>query len=116
MSVVSLRQSFGPDHVREVPDMQGVYTLWDGKECVYVGHTPWNISLRDQLRKLLELQQGGALEVSHFMWETTPTPKTREGELVSQIAERQGKLPRYNGPGSPLQPESTCVTDLRARL
>lgn len=116
MRVASLPRKLTLEHVRETPDVQGVYTLWDGAECVYVSHTPWNISLRDQLRKLLELQQGGAIEVSHFMWETTPTPKTREGELVAQIAERQGKLPRYNGPGSPLQPESTCVTDLRARL
>jgi hypothetical protein len=116
MRIASLPRKLTREHVRKTPDVQGVYALWDGAECVYVGHTPWNISLRDQLRKLHELQQQGVIELSHFTWETTPTPKTREGELVSQIVEKQGRLPRYNRPGSPLQPESTCVTDLRARL
>lgn len=115
MRVASLPRSFTPENVRETPDIQGVYTLWDGAECVYIGHTPRNISLRDHLRRLLELQQAGVIELSHFTWETTPTPKTREAELVSQFVEKQGKPPRYNHPGSPLQPEGTCVTDLRAR-
>ena len=116
MCVASLPRNLTPEHVRETPDVQGVYTLWDGAECVYIGHTPRNISLRDRLRKLFELQQQGAIELSHFTWETTPTPKTREAELVSQFVEKQGKVPRYNRPGSPLQLETTCVTDLRARL
>lgn len=112
MRVASLRWRLSPETIRGTPDLQGTYTLWDGGECVYVGHTAWNSSLRDRLRELFALQQEGVIDFSHFTWEITPTPKTREMDLVSQ----QGKLPRYNRPGSPLQRPSTCVTDLRARV
>lgn len=115
MQVASLRWRFTPAFVRETPDVQGVYSLWDGDECVYIGHTPWNMSLRDCLRQPLALQQQGVIDVSHFTWETTPTPKTREGDLLSIFIHKQGKLPRYNRDGSPLQPTRTCVTDIRAR-
>jgi len=40
--------------------------MWDGKECVFVGHTPWNHSLRQCLREHLALKDGGAIRASHF--------------------------------------------------
>ncbi len=79
MGVASLRCTLTPKPLGATPDLQGVFTLWDGAECVYVGHTPWNTSLRDRLRELFALQQEGDIEASHYAWETTPTPKTREG-------------------------------------
>ena len=94
--------------------MQGAFTLWNGNECVYVGHTPWNNSLRDCLRQHLALLQEHVIDASHFTWETTSTPKTREGDLLAQCIQKHGKLPRYNRPDSPLRPTNTCVTDLRA--
>jgi len=115
MGVASLRCALTLQSVRETPDLQGVFTLWDANECVYVGHTPWNSSLRDCLRELFALQQEGGIDASHFSWETTATPKTREGDLLSLWLEKNGKLPRYNRTDSPLQPQTACVTDLRAR-
>ena len=103
------------DSVRETPDQQGVFTLWDAEECVYIGHTPWNTALRDGLRELLALQQEGVIQASHFSWEATPMPKTREGDLLAASAAKHGKLPRYNRPDSPLRPPQDCITDLRAR-
>jgi hypothetical protein len=61
------------------------------------------------------LQQEGVIDASHFAWETTPMPKTREGDLLANCLHRQGKLPRYNRPDSPLRPPKDCITDLRAR-
>ena len=95
--------------------MQGVFTLWDANECVYIGHTPWNHSLRDCLREHLALQHEHVIEASHFTWETTATPKTREGDLLAVSINKHGRLPRYNREDSPLRPQRTCVTDLRAR-
>lgn len=115
MRVASLRWKLSPESVRETPDLQGVYSLWDKADCVYIGHTPWNLSLRDRLRELLVLQQDGAIEASHFTWETTPTPKTREAELIALWAEKSGKLPRYNRGDSPMPQAKGCVTDLRAK-
>lgn len=111
MPVASLRWQLHADLVRETPDEQGVFTLWDAEECVYIGHTPWNTSLRDRLREHLALQQQGVIHASHFTWETTAVPKTREGELLA----KQDRLPRYNRPDSPLPRPPECVTDLRAR-
>jgi hypothetical protein len=116
MRVASLRWRFTAERVRETPDLQGVYTLWDGKECVYVGHTPWNRSLQQCLRAHLALSDEGAIRASHFTWETTSTPKSREQEVLERRVEKaQGRLPRYNLPNSPLAPTKTSVTDLHAR-
>lgn len=101
--------------VREIPDVQGVFTLWDGDECVFVGHTPWNRSLHECLRRHLALKDEGVIRASHFTWETSSTPKSRERELLCLVSERLGRAPRYNGPGSPLAPPSASITDLRAR-
>jgi len=114
MRIASLRWGFTVERVREIPDVQGVFTLWDGKECVYVAHTPWNRSLQQCLREHLAQNEAGAIHVSHFTWETSSTPKGREDELLRQKTERQGRLPRYNLPGSPLEPTRSSVTDLRA--
>jgi len=116
MGVASLRWRLTAERVRETPDVQGVFTLWDGAECVYVGHTPWNRSLQRCLREHLALTDQGAIRASHFMWETTSIPKSRDQELLALARERLGKLPLYNRPGSPLAPTKTSVTDLRARF
>lgn len=115
MRVASLPRPFTTEHVRQTPDLQGAFTLWDGAECVYVGHTPWNRSLQECLRQHLALRDEGVIHASHFTWETTATPKSRESQLLSLSVQKQGRLPRYNRPESPLRPPKTSITDLRAR-
>jgi hypothetical protein len=115
MQVASLPSSFTPERVRETPDVQGVFTLWDGNECVYVGHTPWNRSLPECLREHLALRDEGVIRASRFTWETSSTPKGREYQLLALSIEKHGKLPRYNRSDSPLRPTRTSITDLRAR-
>lgn len=115
MGVASLRCTLSRESVRATPDLQGVFTLWDGAECVYVGHTPWNTSLRDRVREFFTLQQEGRIDASHVAWETTSTPKTRAGDLLLLCLEKNGKLPRYNHADSPLRPQNASITDLRAR-
>ena len=113
MPVASLPSSFTPERVRETPDIQGVFTLWDGNECVYVGHTPWNRSLPQCLGQYLALRDEGVIRASRFAWETTSTPKSREYQLLSLSIEKHGRLPRYNRGDSPVQPPRTSITDLR---
>jgi hypothetical protein len=115
MRVASLRCTFTLDSVRETPDLQGAFTLWDANECVYVGHTRWNTSLRDCLRECLALRDEGVIDASHFAWETTSIAKTREADLLALCITKHGKLPRYNREDSPMGPPRGCVTDLRAR-
>lgn len=115
MRLASLPGRFTPERVREIPDVQGVFTLWDGGECVYVGHTPWNRSLRQCLQQHRALCEYGVISASHFAWETTATPKEREAQLLSRMTRKQSATPRYNRPGSPLVPTRSSVTDLRTR-
>ncbi len=115
MRVASLRWDFTPQRVREIPDMQGVFTLWEGDECLYVGHTPYNRSLQACLCRLLELRDEGVIRASQFTWETTATPKGREYQLLALNVEKRGRLPRYNQAGSPLRSTASSITDLRAR-
>jgi hypothetical protein len=114
MRVASLRLRFTVERVRQTPDLQGVFALWDGRQCVYVGHTPWNRSLPQCLREHLALSDEGAIRVSHFSWETTSTPKTRERQVLARAKEKLGRLPLYNRPGSPLASIKSSITDLRA--
>jgi hypothetical protein len=115
MAVASLRWSFHADAVRDTPEQQGVFTLWDAGECVYIGHTPWNTTLRDRLKAYLGFREQGVIAASHFTWEATPTPKTREGDLVQLYLDKNGRVPRYNRADSPVRAAEDCVTDLRAR-
>lgn len=115
MRVASLKWRFTAQLVRQIPDVQGVFTLWNGKECVYVGSTPGNASLRDCLREHLVALHDGLIEATHFTWESTAMPRSREEELRARLARRQGKVPRYNRPGSPLRPRIEPITDLRGR-
>lgn len=115
MPVTSLKWQLDPAHVRETPDQQGVFTLWHEDECVYIGHTPWNTSLRDRLREHLALRDRGVIVASHYSWEATPTSKTRQADLLAACLAKQGALPRYNRSDSPLRATADCITDLRAR-
>jgi hypothetical protein len=109
MLVASLRWKLTPEHVRETPDVQGVFSLWDADECVYVAHTRGNRTLRDCLREHLLLRERGVIQATHFAWEITATPRSREADLLAAMR------PRYNQQNSPLRPEEATVTDLRAR-
>ena len=116
MRIASLRWPLSQDRVRQTPaDLQGVFTLWDGDECLYVGHTPWNRSLQTCLGQLLDLRDEGVIRGTHFTWETTAMPKSREYQLLALNLEKHGRLPRYNKAGSPLGGTNTSITDLRAR-
>ena len=114
MPVASLPSSFTPENVRKTPDVQGIFSLFDGGECVYIGHTPWNRSLPECLRHYLALRDEGVIHASRFTWETSSTPKGREYQLLALSIEKHGRLPRYNRGDSPLRPLRSSITDLRA--
>lgn len=96
MVVSSLKWRLDADSVRETPEYQGVLSLWDDAELVYIGHTKGNSSLRDNLRRFLALRDQGVLRATHMTWEITVTPKTREGDLLEVYLDKHGVLPLYN--------------------
>ena len=76
------------------PDTPGVFELWDGDELVYVGGTRRDRpSLRQEL--VHELLERGR-EVTHFSWEITYDPATRERELLAEFELTYHRAPRLN--------------------
>ncbi|MDQ5847351.1 MAG: hypothetical protein M3544_00075 [Pseudomonadota bacterium] len=96
MVVSSLKWRLDAESVRETPEFQGVLSLWDDAELVYIGHTKGNASLRDYSRRFLSLRDQGAVRATHMTWEITVTPKTREGDLLAVYLDKHGVLPLYN--------------------
>ena len=96
MPIASLRWRFDADTLRDVPEGPGVCTLWAANELVFIGRTEGTQTVRDLLRTFLGPVESHDLEVSHFTWEVTVTPKTRAGDLLDNYLERNGRLPRYN--------------------
>lgn len=61
------------------PDTPGVFELWQDDEVVYVGSTR---RLRGELvHRLLESHT----DATHFAWEITYDPLTRERELLAEL-------------------------------
>ncbi|HVL34989.1 MAG TPA: hypothetical protein VM489_04885 [Burkholderiales bacterium] len=115
MAIISLPRKLTARNVREAPEAQGVFTLWDGDERIYIGYTPGNRSLRDSLREHFALAERGVIAATHYSWETSAIGKTRQAEILAACLERNGRLPRYNREGSPLETLARSATDLRAR-
>ena len=55
MCVASLPRNLTPEHVRETPDVQGVYTLWDGAEWQQM--TLSSVDSQFQQLRLFQLQE-----------------------------------------------------------
>lgn len=72
------------------PDTPGVIELWDGDEVVYVGAAR---RLRGELvQRLLETDT----EATHFAWEISFDPQTRERELLAEYESEHHHPPRLN--------------------
>lgn len=81
--------------VTMAPDTPGVFELWEDEELVFVGSTR-NSTLRDQLiHRLLE----DRVEATHFSWEITFDPASRERELLAEFELQHHRPPRFNARG-----------------
>jgi hypothetical protein len=106
MFITSLKWKLDADAIGATPRTQGVVGLWDEEELVYIGATERNGYLPETLDRLLKLKQQGVIQVSHFTWEITITPRSWSGELLRAHFNTHGMLPRYNRAASPLSDES----------
>jgi hypothetical protein len=75
------------------PDTPGVIELWDDDELVYVGGTRGNGTLRSELPRELAAH---ASETTHFTWEITFDPESRERELLAEFERQHHRPPRFN--------------------
>jgi hypothetical protein len=83
--------------VSSAPDTPGVLELWDDEELVYVRGTRGETeTLRSVLiHEVLEHRR----QATHFSWEITFDPQSRERELLAEFESQNRHPPRLNSSG-----------------
>lgn len=80
--------------VQGAPNITGLYALWQDGDLIYVGRAA---SIRERLVEHLQRRVCPCTEqATHYSWELSLQPVTREVELLEQFKKRHGRLPRCN--------------------
>ncbi len=95
-----MRLHFDEQHVQDVPQEPGIFTLWDSQDLVYIGRTAPRSNLKEELAHALTMAMAEDLMATHFAYEVSVSPKTRASEELRAYFENWGRLPRYNGVSS----------------
>ena len=91
-----MRLRFVEQYVQDIPEVPGIFCLWDNQHLVYVGRTAPRSNLRAELQHALTMAMVDDMCASHFSYEVTNLPKTRAAEELREYFARWGSLPRYN--------------------
>lgn len=75
------------------PNEPGVYALWQGDELIYYGRALGEATIRSRLLEHFNRQ----VDATHYSWEISREPASRESELLREYQETFGRLPRMNG-------------------
>jgi hypothetical protein len=79
------------------PETPGLYALWEEGELVYLGRAAAEATIRSRLLAHLEGQcRPSAAAATHYSWELSLEPATREVELLREFRKQFGRLPRCN--------------------
>jgi excinuclease UvrABC nuclease subunit len=80
--------------VQGAPDNAGLYALWQDGELIYVGRA---VSIRERLVEHLRRRVCPCTEqATHYSWELSLRPATREVEFLEVYKTRHGRLPLCN--------------------
>ena len=83
--------------VEAAPDQQGLYALWEDDELIYVGRASTSATIREQLIEHLGRRLCPCAEkATHYSWELSLRPATREVEILEQFFAEFGRMPRCN--------------------
>jgi hypothetical protein len=83
--------------VDAAPDEQGVYALWEDEELIYLGRASRVVTIRACLKRQLTRSLCPCAErATHYSWELSLRPATRELELLQDFLEQHGRMPRCN--------------------
>lgn len=96
MPIDEPKYKFARAMVAGAPEGSGVYALWENGEMIYVGRAN-GIPLRQMLLRHLEKGYCSCTErASHYTWELSLRPATRELEVLQDFEARHQRLPRCN--------------------
>ena len=82
--------------VAGAPEGSGIYALWEDGEMIYIGHAN-GMTIRQAL--LRHLEKGHCpctARATHYSWELSLRPATRELEVLRDFEARHQRLPRCN--------------------
>jgi hypothetical protein len=83
--------------VDAAPSQQGLYALWEDDELIYVGRALASGTIRECLSEHLDRRLGPCTEkATHYSWELSLRPATREVEILEEFLARFGRMPRCN--------------------
>jgi hypothetical protein len=82
--------------VEGAPHEAGVFALWEGEELIYVGRASPGSTIRDQLLAHLGRKCSCTEKASHYTWELSLRPATREVEILKEFIAHFGRMPKCN--------------------
>jgi len=89
--------SFTKENVDKAPTYEGVYALYDGNECIYIGRGEGEEGVRTRLQAHQRGDEGQCTQsATGYKREPSDNPKIAEGLLLEEYKEENGKLPRCN--------------------
>ena len=97
MPIASPRYAFNATMVAGAPPDPGVFALWEKDELIYYGRAQGQgATIQSRLREHLEARDGCTTAATHYGWEITSNPRSREAELLAEYRSSHGRLPRCN--------------------
>ena len=98
MPISGEQYTFSDENVSKAPDSAGVYALYQGSVCTYVGRAQGgSTTIRTRLKDHKSGREGRCTQVADkYMREVTSSPVTRERELLEEFKRNTGRLPRCN--------------------
>ena len=83
--------------VEGAPNEPGLYALWEEDELIYLGRASLAATIRARLTEHLERRLCPCTErASHYSWELSLRPATREVEILEEHTAQFGRMPRCN--------------------
>ena len=82
--------------VNGAPEGSGIYALWEHGEMIYIGRAN-GMTIKEAL--LRHLEKGHCpctTDATHYTWELSLRPATRELEVLQEFEARHQRLPRCN--------------------
>jgi excinuclease UvrABC nuclease subunit len=98
MPILRARFPFSARLIGGAPEEPGVFALWEDGEIIYIGHAQGRgTTIRSRLvDHFTGMVSPCTRRASHYSWEISATPATREAELLSEFLSANTRLPRCN--------------------
>jgi hypothetical protein len=78
------------------PHEAGIFALWEGEELIYVGRASPGATIRQRLEEHLERKCACTQRATHYTWELSLRPATREVEILQEFMGKFGRMPKCN--------------------